>query len=515
MNGVNNVGLNFGSLLDGLFRRVDDTIHEAVRETRNAGVDLEIEAGREIGIAIENTKNFYRDELNHTIEKVSNAAKNAFDHLDSMVERFQKKNLDELDDLKRLAKQLMNSLPFSSKQPQLFKVNPRNLIIDDITKTSLVIFSGNFYYSSTEGYTPSLVFADKKCYLVDSKTDTLTFQVPHRPFENQNKENYSYITGELNVPWNNGYWGWPIKVESKYQVGIGALPQVAGSCTVEYVAHEMERHIQGKSSPNIFYDGNKWYPEHWHTEQLVIYPDTDWHIDVSQPPHLVAEHVHGDHNESILSYSPDQIVIRVNLYCKSGSDIGKVNVRVEFNQYQDVPVEKKRLENFEVNWKDSRLLEPHGNETISKVIFEDYKGIHQEYGAPDLDRGILKIEAQGNGKWLVWAEAPKELSLQLSELSTQLSEQIQTVHRLKHLLTLGNMSKDSHMTLHGLSMQSKVEALLKDDAAKVQGNTGKRLEESEKMEEPQAVVSEETGTSLENSNTTITLENLEAAYSSS
>lgn len=434
------IGPNLGSLLGGLFDQVNGTIQQAAEEFKNAGMELEIGAGQQLSIAMDQFKNYYQDELDYTIDKVKKETKDTFDRLNSMVAVFQNKNLEALQDLQVQAQQLANSLPFSSKQPQLSYLKPRYLVIQDLAFSSLVLFKGNFPCSSLPGFEPSLVFKDKTCLLVDSSTQWLTFQVPHSSFEDAIKDKYSYRTGELVVPWDDG-WFRSHKVESTYKVGLGALPQQAGKGAVEYIAKNTETHTEHTITDPIEFNGNNWYPEHWHTIYQSVFPKPGWSIDCSKPPKLRVEDKHGRHSQEIVSVSPSQIVYKVSLYCKTGEDIGIVKIQVEFDQYLKQIVDTKRTEEFEMNWKDQKLLEPQGNEVISKVVFDNYIGVHQEFGAPDIDGGTLKVVAEGNGKWKVWAEPPKDLQIASSDLSKAAKEKIATAEKLQHLIKLANVTK--------------------------------------------------------------------------
>ena len=263
-------------------------------------MELEIEAGEEISRAIEQAKNAYQSELNKTIDKVSVAAKKSFDQLKSMVQAFEKDTGEGLNKLMVDAQQLANTLPFANKQPQLSSVKPRYLVIDDLAKTSFVVFKGNFPYTAKIGFEPSLTFTDKPCYLVDSNTQSFTFQIPHNAFSDVDPTKYGYKTGQLRVPFDDG-WIWSHKNEFDYRIGLGALPQIAGK-TVEYVAKGTERNSEETLSANYHYDGNSWYPTHWHEEDLHVYPKPGWTIDMSKAPVIVDFHrAHG--KDSAATYS--------------------------------------------------------------------------------------------------------------------------------------------------------------------------------------------------------------------
>ncbi len=312
-----------------------------------------------------------------------------------------------MQDLKLEAQQIVNTLPFTSKQPQLSKVSPRYLVVGDLEKVSRVVFRGNFPDSAKPGFDPSLTFAGKPCVIFNKTTQEITFEVPGSIFSEADKARYSYVVGKLVTPWDDG-WIWSHKTQFEYQVGLGALPRIAGTAVAEYVDKGSERVTKAASSPTYFYDGNNWYPEHWHTIYQDIFPEPGWSVDISKGANLIVEHVHGDHKQEIVSVTPDKITLKIGLYCKSGSDIGKVRIRVDYTSWQYKSYEKKRTESYEMNWKDDFLLKPAEHEEIGQVVFTSYDGSIQRFAAPDIgDRSVLKVSSEGNGVWKLWAEAPK------------------------------------------------------------------------------------------------------------
>lgn len=65
-----------------------------------------------------------------------------------------------------------------------------------------------------------------------------------------------------------------------------------------------------------------------------------------------------------------------------------------------------RKEEFEMNWRDSKLLEPKEKEKISYFSFTDYKKVKQVLPSP---KTTLQISVEENGSWRIWAEPPKDL----------------------------------------------------------------------------------------------------------
>ena len=339
------LSLSFGGLIDGLFNRVDKTVNNAVQEAKNALIEAEIETGRELELALDQVKNFYRDQLDYTLDKVNKAAVDAFNRLDTLVQSFEKDIDRKLEEIAANAQQLINSLPFASKQPQLTSVKPRFIVINDLA--SLVVFKGNFPWSAKPGFEPSLTFAGKKCAFVDSSTQSLAFKVPHSAFENDPAEKYSFTTGTLQVPWDEGVL-WSSKTEYDYKVGLGALPKLAGKGYVEYVSHSKVRDTQGHSSDHIPINGNEWNKkETWHRDKVYIRPSSGWLIDVSKTPQLRIKHEHGKHNQHISSVSSEQIVVDYEVYADKGKDIGIFYLWVDFEQYQERTEEHRALRTFQ------------------------------------------------------------------------------------------------------------------------------------------------------------------------
>lgn len=437
------ISLNFSDLLDGLFRRVDDSISNAVDKAKNAIVESEVETLGELGLALNQVKNFYRDQLDYTIEKVSKEANEAFNRLNTLMQRFENEVDRNLQEIEAQAQQIVNSLPFTKKQPQVTTLKPRFFVITDVALASLVTFKGNFPSSATPGFEASFIVKDKKCTLVDnSLTGSLTFKVPHSVFQKDDKEKYSSAEGTLQVPWDESvWWPWTSEAKSIYKVSLGALPQLAGKGFVEYISHTNVRDSQHKKSDTYSVNGNSYYP-HDGNPVIHIYPSPGWTIDVTKQPRLDVHHQHGKHSQNIKAVTPQEILVGVWVYGRAGKDIGIVSFEVEFEEYRDRVEGHKRTEMFETNWKDSKLLEPLEGENISKVVFDDYKGTHQEYGAPDLKSGILKIAAEGNFKWKIWAEAPNEVALTNEEISPKLKKDLQTLQRLAHLQYLANLPKE-------------------------------------------------------------------------
>ncbi len=206
----------FSDVLGGFLDRVNQSVQQVIEEGRNAGTELEIEAGREIGLTIENVKNAFHSELKYTVDKVSEQASQALTRLEGVVDEFEKKEERALKELMGRAQQLANTLPFSNKMPQLRHIIPHCLIVSDKKETAIVHFDGNFPWAGKPGFEPKLAFGGESCSIVDNTTNRFSFSLPLEPFRKSKKTLFSYRTGQLTISWDDG-WVRSHKVDFNYK----------------------------------------------------------------------------------------------------------------------------------------------------------------------------------------------------------------------------------------------------------------------------------------------------------
>ena len=125
---------------------------------------------------------------------------------------------------------------------------PRYIVIDDVSKQTFVMFKGVFPWVAKQGFEPSLKFDGNPCFLADSNTQCLTFQVSQAIFSQTNPDEYAYKTRDL------AYLGITAgslshKTTFTYKAGLGALPKIAGNGTVTYLSHQTQR-IENHLTPD-------------------------------------------------------------------------------------------------------------------------------------------------------------------------------------------------------------------------------------------------------------------------
>jgi hypothetical protein len=228
------VSVTLAAAFSGLLDKVNHTIEDAIQTGESSALDVELEAGREISLAIEGAKNAFEKELKETTDKISLTAKKALDQLSTIVDKFEKGNAEAIADIRTSTQQVVNSLPFTSKQPQVTAITPKALLPGS-TEQAVMRFTGNFFYAANKGFTPVLTLSDRVCTLTSSTTQQLEFAVDADLIKNDQTDKFARLSGNLQVFWDNG-WVFSNKAECSYQIGVNILPASPGKITVEYTS---------------------------------------------------------------------------------------------------------------------------------------------------------------------------------------------------------------------------------------------------------------------------------------
>lgn len=226
---------------------------------------METIAGQQIGIAIQNIKEAFSEELAKTTDKISAAAEKNLAQIRNMIQILEGDSKELLAEVDADAQQLVNSLPLGSKRPQLKAVHPQYVVINSQSDTVLVKFSGNFPWSSDPKYPVSLSVNDQPCSALQTTTQELAFRVPTTSLDAATKDKCSYIMGKLQVLWDNG-WIFSHKKTAQYKIGLAVLPLSPGRITAYYAS-------------TYQYNGNDHYPQRWVTIPLHVPPEAGWKLD--------------------------------------------------------------------------------------------------------------------------------------------------------------------------------------------------------------------------------------------
>ncbi|HEV2376586.1 MAG TPA: hypothetical protein VGS19_30975 [Streptosporangiaceae bacterium] len=171
--GPSPVGPSIGSILQSLAGSVDSIIATA---TTGAESDI-LTASGSVQSAIDTAASAYAQDLNLTINQVNATVSSSIAQLQNLVAELQTSVATTLQTATNDAQQLINSIPFTNKNPQVTSYSPH--FVQQGTQASIeVIVNGNFVYAAQQHLTPTLSVGGRTIRPNENTTPQLGFSVP-------------------------------------------------------------------------------------------------------------------------------------------------------------------------------------------------------------------------------------------------------------------------------------------------------------------------------------------------
>jgi hypothetical protein len=234
------VGAIVGSISVGaVIARLGDQLASLIDQARNAGNALQMEAGREVYLALQNAKNAYSESLNETFDRADKSVKSTISQLHSAADDVSRNAFGSLDQLTRRMQTTVNSLPFRQHQPQVAGVRPRFLTPTSSGTPLQVTYEGNFEFASRTGFTPALSVSGHVVPVVNNTTQELGFQIPRSLLGIPGSiaaDAVHYIPVELSVPWQESklFGIRRSRRTDTYRLLVGVLPASPGQISVTH-----------------------------------------------------------------------------------------------------------------------------------------------------------------------------------------------------------------------------------------------------------------------------------------
>ncbi len=405
----------FGPFLDALFNRVNEAVAEALDRVRDVGVQLEIEAARDMGLVIANAKNAFREELETAVDKLQDSAAQVYNELSTLEDKFFDEERRAVRDVMVRAQQLLNSSIFSNGKPQVTTIAPRLLVVRAGHQEGSLRIEGNFpklgQQFDHKPLLPTMTLNGLPCRALTETNQSIQVAVPLAPFRDTPAERYGYVQGELRVPYIEGIYGFRHRREAIYPVAIGAVPVCAGVVKPTFQSLEREKKVETNTASRHF-DATAYHHQgHYHVERWIILPKDGYSIDMNRTPKVVEEPgAHGNHWCVVKEMNSQQIIMEVGLDVDSWKHLGKVTYTVQYDEYHYVSVHEDREgDPLSLQWNDIVPLTPNDGETIARVRFEAFDGSVQTYALPTEGLGILQSRQAPGGRWQIWAKPPEHL----------------------------------------------------------------------------------------------------------
>lgn len=395
-----------------------DQLQQAINAAKNAGLGLEIEAGRQANIAIANAQNALDESLQKFIRDLDISVRNWLEQVQSLVNDVVNQVQQTVEQITTRTQQIINSLPFRTHEPQLTAIFPRFVAPARQPYSVELHFEGNFEYASHAGFEPTLMVAGKQYATSGNDTQNLRFLVPVTELfpvsanvmtDLLDGSQYSFTQVTLTVPWeDNGFLGtglFSTRHEDHYQVLIGGLPASPGKLTLIYNSSHKEPYTRpfeqaGFHQASTREAGNNDDINHpW-----SVTPEQDFHVVRNTSYfHFTAQ---GDWSYSFGGDDGDHVVYYVTTIHHSIGSSGSVDFAIGFTEVGTKDVPDTTSQPVYLSWGDSKSIDyPVGS---WKLIFDAFDGSHSEFKGVDNQNPFIKIRNEGGGTIIATAD-PKTL----------------------------------------------------------------------------------------------------------
>lgn len=404
-----------------------DEIEQAIEAARNAGLALEIQAGREVNLAIQNATNALSDVLTKFVTDLDNTIQDALNQLQTLVESVVNQVATDLGVIIQQVQQIINTLPFHDHQPQLTSTLP-NFVVPASPAAGYpakLQFNGNFEFAAQKEFTPTLDILRNGTVIntyapSTSETQNISFLVQVLdmfPVGSVDPTKFNYVICRLSVPWEKTIL-WPIKkrVIDVYSVIIGALPGSPGKITHTYTKSVPLPPSQKPFQAGPFYQDSG--SDGGNNDKIdvpyEVTPEANTHVvrntsRLSTGPGLYG----GDWSYSFVSDDADKVVYNVTtIHHGAFGSSGFVHFWITFNESYSQSVDQPQSDPVELRWGDSQIFNPDQLGTDGKFILEAFDGSREEVSGEDTDgrNPFLQTTKGGDGSITLTTADPKTIN---------------------------------------------------------------------------------------------------------
>jgi len=400
-------------VLGAALTQLSDQLKQAIEAAKNAGLNLEIEAGREVAISIENFKNAYTSSLNLTMDKLDHMATKQFESLKSFTNQIKDQTVTSVNDITERTQQLIDALPFRSHQPHLRSFTPSYIVPTTHNYDVTVVCKGNFEKAGSPDYKPTLKIGSH-IYGGGGGNQSIEFHVPVSVFMAEKgieKNNFGYLICELSIPWNDKvFMIFPSKKIDKYNLYIGTLPKQPGQLTLVRTINTIIRKDSVVTNNPAFRQsscsdgGNNDKPD----VPWAVSPTPGWTIVPGSSSIRVVDG-QGDYGLRFVSDAGNKVQYNVSTFHHgiTGGPSGCLNFTITFRETVDDKQQIFSTQAYNIDWGDSKTIDYAEGEW--KMIYKAFDGSSNEFAGVDNTNPFIQIIKTGMTYKLITAN-PSTLS---------------------------------------------------------------------------------------------------------
>ena len=247
-----------GNLLSGMREQVD----AAITNASNQGQILLITAGGQVDLALSNAESAFAEDLNTSIHDVDAATQANIDRLQVLVNDLGSQSQAVIASAIDGSQQLVNSLPFTNKNPQVRTYSPEYL--GRRGSNVQIQVSGNFFYASEQKKAVTLTVGGQTFNPDLNTTTTVGFSVPASSFP-QASDSPTPVTLTLTAPYEKGSLFKKSIVPGTFRLLVTSLPaNPIKSLTLTNTTTVHGTETTSKTAPGEYAtSGTGWRVESW------------------------------------------------------------------------------------------------------------------------------------------------------------------------------------------------------------------------------------------------------------
>lgn len=349
----------FGGLAVGAGLKIlGDKVNEAVEKAIGGGLILEVQAGGQVSVAIQQARAAFDQESDKTFAQLDSNEQKALNSLSATANAFLKKTYKDIRDIENQAQGITHNLPFAPEFPQLYSFSPA--YVQQGAGSVRIVLTGDFYSIARDGYDATAQIGGKIFKNSDKDSNEIDFNIPKAALKSVNNaiaDNHITIV----IPYRAPFLIFFHKKEyATFVIPLMALPKNVGAFNFQITTT-----ADGTATQNVVRTGYrqdssdddiKCGGEHADLAVHLAYPDSGWTVIPSSVTWQVTWS-EGDPQLTANCSSPTTACLCVSTEHHRFGTSGKVAFNISFAETKPVNVTNTDAKNIAIGWGETRLLE--------------------------------------------------------------------------------------------------------------------------------------------------------------
>jgi hypothetical protein len=385
-----------GSVLDALGNQVTTIIQNA---TANAEAAVASAAGQ-VQELINNAQSAFAQDLNTAYSDATALETSTVNNITALIADLENGAATLLESATTDAQQLINSLPFTNKNPQVTSYTPQFVAAPASGMVDVTV-RGNFFWAFQKQLKPSLQVDGTTISASDLETQSLGFLVPATDFSGSAGA-LSPISLQLNIPYKTGVIFHSVKPGTFFLL-VTVLPSSpVTSLTLSTVNRQNSTATKNLDFPNGIGPGIHQDSFDCSTKD-VTYPsigaDPGWTIIPSTVTVNYLENKNPDEATVKLDVNNgSQIVFEIitdgNCFLGISTGSGDVTIYLSYTEEQPVTTSSPVTKSLAIGWGD-QLVEPvaQGDWTLTAQLFN---GSTVQFNGTNVSNEYISVQDDGS-----------------------------------------------------------------------------------------------------------------------